>query len=313
MGGTRASSGLVYFVTQHQHPVSTSVARVNVSWHSCKHKYHVGLDRSGLSIKRHGLANRVMPLHDDCCYLGQVLCNFHTAARMVWPRLGVHSAWPAGRGLGLFKLDRSTCSSLLTRHSRPNKLDDLEQYSRRNCLHDYREPPESVVVSRLNTDMPNLHICMKDIDRVHRLGKPQQSPHKSRKQRPRPMIVKFVSYQHRAKAFQEKRLLKGTGMCITESLTPVRNNQCGQTKKSPVSGQRSAYKSVRWRTGETRDTCITQLLEPDQSYHTQSMVAKRGLKNWANIHTPLWTKLVDATEFQSIQQFWLQLDKANNK
>ena len=110
------------------------------------------------------------------------------------------------------------------------KLDDLEQYSRRNCLiihglddsNDYREPPESVVVSRLNTAMPNLHICMKDIDRVHRLGKPQQSPHKSRKQRPRPMIVKFVSYQHRAKAFQEKRLLKGTGMGITESLTPAR-------------------------------------------------------------------------------------------
>ena len=54
----------------------------------------------------------------------------------------------------------------------------------------------------------------------------------------------------------------------------------------------------------------TWLLEPDQISHTQSMVAKRGLTNQANIHTHMWkSRLKHSTaEFQSIQQFWLQLD-----
>ena len=33
--------------------------------------------------------------------------------------------------------------------------------------------------------------------------------------------------------------------------------------------------------------CNTRLLEPDQISHTQSMVAKRGLTNRANVHIPL--------------------------
>ena len=39
----------------------------------------------------------------------------------------------------------------------------------------------------------------------------------------------------------------------------------------------------------------TQLLEPDQISHTQSMVAKTEM---ANVHTPML----------KTQQFWLQLD-----
>ena len=35
----------------------------------------------------------------------------------------------------------------------------------------------------------------------------------------------------------------------------------------------------------------TRLLEPDQITYTQSMVAKRGLKNRANIYTPICEKL----------------------
>ena len=41
----------------------------------------------------------------------------------------------------------------------------------------------------------------------------------------------------------------------------------------------------------------------------QSMVARRGLANQANVHTPMWKSLKHSTaEFQSIQQVWLQLD-----
>ena len=50
--------------------------------------------------------------------------------------------------------------------------------------------------------------------------------------------------------------------------------------------------SFVWPTSEIRDTCTctcmyTQLLEPDQISHTQSMVAKRGLTIWANVDTPM--------------------------
>ena len=34
----------------------------------------------------------------------------------------------------------------------------------------------------------------------------------------------------------------------------------------------------------------TRLLEPDQVSHTQSMAAKTGLANWANVHTPMLKK-----------------------
>ena len=53
-----------------------------------------------------------------------------------------------------------------------------------------------------------------------------------------------------------------------------------------------------------------RLLEPDQISHTQSMVAKRGLTNRANVHTPvLKIRFKHSTaEFQLTQQFWLQLD-----
>ena len=52
-----------------------------------------------------------------------------------------------------------------------------------------------------------------------------------------------------------------------------------------------------------------RLLEPDHISHTQSMVAKSGLTNRANVHTPMWKSLKHSTaDFQLIQQFWLQLD-----
>ena len=47
------------------------------------------------------------------------------------------------------------------------------------------------------------------------------------------------------------------------------------------------------------------ILEPDQISHTQSIVAKRGLTNRANVRTPVWKcRLKHSTaEFQLIQQF----------
>ena len=58
------------------------------------------------------------------------------------------------------------------------------------------------------------------------------------------------------------------------------------------------------------DTYV-RLLEPDQISHAQSALAiKRGLTNWANVHTSKWKFYLkhSTAEFQSIQQFPLQLD-----
>ena len=54
-----------------------------------------------------------------------------------------------------------------------------------------------------------------------------------------------------------------------------------------------------------------RVLEPDQIFHKQSMVAKTGRTKRANIHTPTRKKSHlkhSAAELQSIQQFWLQVD-----
>ena len=59
-----------------------------------------------------------------------------------------------------------------------------------------------------------------------------------------------------------------------------------------------------------RDTWLVHA-RGDQISYVQSMVAKRSLTNRANVYTPMWKKssLKHSTaEFQSIQQFWLQLD-----
>ena len=49
---------------------------------------------------------------------------------------------------------------------------------------------------------------------------------------------------------------------------------------------------------------VIHCIRGDQISHEQTMVAKRGLTNRANVHTPMWKSRL----FQSIQQFWLQLD-----
>ena len=104
------------------------------------------------------------------------------------------------------------------------ELDSQEQYGRRNCLlcHGVAEPPQGMRI-RENTDaavidiMTNklgLQVNDTDLDRSHRVGRKTQ-----RSTKPRPIIVKFVTYKVRAEVFRSKRGLKKTGLGNTESLT----------------------------------------------------------------------------------------------
>ena len=64
----------------------------------------------------------------------------------------------------------------------------------------------------------NQKIKPEDIDRSHRLGKPQRSI----KAKPRPNIVKFVRYNTKNTIYRNKKFLKGKGISVTESLTAKR-------------------------------------------------------------------------------------------
>ena len=57
-----------------------------------------------------------------------------------------------------------------------------------------------------------VNVDVSDIDRSHRVGRKETG-------KPRPNIVKFVSYRERSELFQSKELLKGCGFIIREDLT----------------------------------------------------------------------------------------------
>lgn len=99
------------------------------------------------------------------------------------------------------------------------KQDSLEQYQRRQCLRIFGVPEEE----REDTDKIAMEVAAKigvtleerDIDRSHRVGR--------RGERPRPVIVKFVSYRKRREVFINKKLLKGSNITVREDLTQARH------------------------------------------------------------------------------------------
>ncbi|CAB4025447.1 Hypothetical predicted protein, partial [Paramuricea clavata] len=109
------------------------------------------------------------------------------------------------------------------------EIDNLEQYGRRNCLlfHGVKEQEgaatrsqtentDAIVVSIMKEKL-GLEISEADLDRSHRLGR--KVPNVQSRPRPRPIIVKFLSYNIRSQVYRNKRILKGLGLGISESLT----------------------------------------------------------------------------------------------
>ena len=127
---------------------------------------------------------------------------------------------------------KGTISNLL------NKIDELKQYSRRNCLHingiKETDPPKenvseetSEISTQENIDIAVLllfneklrvDVHIRDIDRTHRIGREKQK----NKDAPRPIIVKFSNYNTRQRVFQARSKLKGTQITIVENLNSKR-------------------------------------------------------------------------------------------
>ena len=85
-------------------------------------------------------------------------------------------------------------------------MDDIEQYSRRNCLlfngiQEQEESHENTYLIVVNICRKNLgvNLSLGDLDRTHRLGRKRSSTDK-----PRPIIVKFVNYHDRDDVFESK-------------------------------------------------------------------------------------------------------------
>jgi hypothetical protein len=106
----------------------------------------------------------------------------------------------------------------LLRESVEARTDELEQYQRRNnvrifgVLEANDEDTDNIVLSIASKI--GVNVTRGDIDRSHRVG--------TKSGRPRPIIVKFVSYQKRATFFGAKRHLRGSGTTVREDLTAQR-------------------------------------------------------------------------------------------
>lgn len=108
------------------------------------------------------------------------------------------------------------------------RLDAMEAYSRRNCIlihgvpESKNENVEAQAIAIINKQVLTpgvVRVSRGDIDRVHRLGRPNSTAADGVRKGARPIIVKFSSYRIRHLVFSKKRMLKKTGITITESLT----------------------------------------------------------------------------------------------
>ena len=109
------------------------------------------------------------------------------------------------------------------------KTDDQEQYSRRNGLlihglNEAKTENTDEMVFDVISDKLNMEMSQVSIDRSHRLGK-------RKGQKPRAIIVKFTRYKDRHHVFRNKKLLKGSGISVTESLTLKRMEQLKKVRE----------------------------------------------------------------------------------
>ena len=110
-------------------------------------------------------------------------------------------------------------------------IDSFEQYGRRNCLllhgipeskdQPTREDTDAVAMDLFNSKLKLKIMTKADLDR-------------KQKARPRPIIAKFTSYNKRSEVFRVKKHLKGSGVSISESLTPQRQALLNTVKRHPA-------------------------------------------------------------------------------
>ena len=111
------------------------------------------------------------------------------------------------------------------------KTDDLEQYTRRNSLRvagiaEKDDESTDMLITNLCSDL-GVPLETHHIDRSHRVGKPDEPIDPATTPKPRPIIVKFISYRYRQQFYRARYDLKNKGhkgVFVNEDLTKYRNN-----------------------------------------------------------------------------------------
>ena len=142
------------------------------------------------------------------------------------------------------------------------KLDDQEQYSRRNNLritglkeNPYEHISETLVKMINDHILPDEPIDISQIDRIHRVGAPRSAgprpdPFRSAAG-PRPVLVKFTSYRVRNQVFRNRKSLKilhgqdtepntqddTTSETTTDADTDTDNGIIGMIRRSSIQKQ----------------------------------------------------------------------------
>ena len=98
------------------------------------------------------------------------------------------------------------------------QVDQQAQYSCRKCLYfpgikeEKDEDTDNIIINTVKEEM-DIEILPNDLDRSNCIGNPKT------KKKKWAIIVKFVRYNLRHNIFKNRKLLKGKGVSITESLT----------------------------------------------------------------------------------------------
>ncbi|PIK55107.1 hypothetical protein BSL78_08002 [Apostichopus japonicus] len=98
------------------------------------------------------------------------------------------------------------------------ELNVLEKYSRRNFIRIFGIPENSdentnLLIKNLALDKLAVELKETDLDRSHRIGKPNNKGCRA-------IIMKFTNYMAKSQVLRSRRKLKSTGIVIQEDLTP---------------------------------------------------------------------------------------------
>lgn len=148
------------------------------------------------------------------------------------------------------------------------EINELEQYSRRNCLRIFgieekRDENTDTIITEIATKHLGFAVNPTDIDRSHRIGRKDHDNGK-----PRAIIVKFSNYEGRNRFIKNRRKLKGTDIIIKEDLTKTNQELLQNTKKNP------AVKSA-W----SHDGKIIALINKNGSEFTKRIWGPNDLKH----------------------------------
>ena len=127
-----------------------------------------------------------------------------------------------------------------------DRIDDLEQYSRRNCLlfvgiEERDDKDMDALVLNVCKSELEVEASLEDIERSHRLGArirqhgmwgDDAEASQRRQQRHRPIVVKFNSYRKRQAVFAAKKKLKGNQKAILENLIKEKLTICNIAKEA---------------------------------------------------------------------------------